>query len=351
MQKFKFAVVLLCLVAVGVQAQDIGSAWTGPSGQGAMYYYNTTSGVTRQRVVFGKDTTTITNLVVGGTFSPPTGYAHPASDGALITNLPAGTAIAAGSALPAVDGSAVTNITAGKVQVGGKFLAQDASALTNITAGKIEAGGTFLAQSAQNLTNITAGKIAAGGTFLAQSAQALTNGAATFVNAGICWPANDLKNGTNLAAAAINAGFLYAAGDGKNLTNADATTVFNAGDVFGALDGSALTNVTGTVSANGTTLNALNLLNCTNLPLTGLAASALPQYDIAGFTNGTLGNGRLDADLQPLAVDDGGGLTNLQASTLLPGVGVNATNLIIGVGYTTTVTISHGRVTGWATVP
>lgn len=87
MQKFKLAVVLLCLAAVGVQAQEIGSAWNGPSGQGAMYYYNATGGVTVQRVVFGKDMTTISNLTVGGTFAAPSGGGVTKALGYFATNV------------------------------------------------------------------------------------------------------------------------------------------------------------------------------------------------------------------------------------------------------------------------
>ena len=47
-------------------------------------------------------------------------------------------------------------------------------------------------------------------------------------------------------------------------------------------DGSGLTNLTGTASANGTTLNALNLVNCTNLPPTGISGSVF---------SGTITNG------------------------------------------------------------
>lgn len=64
------------------------------------------------------------------------------------------------------------------------------------------------------------------------------------------------------------------------------------GGIFGAYfsgNGAAITNLTGTASVNGTTLNALNLANCTNLPSGGVvsldSAKLTGNIPVARLTN------------------------------------------------------------------
>lgn len=169
--------------------------------------------------------------------------------------------------------------------------------------------------------------------------------------------------------------------NGTSLTNIPATAIEAAG-VFKAVDGSALTNLNATELKSGTVDNtrldadlqalalnngaSLTNMNATELkagtmPIARIAAGAItgdklaadivtnvlvagqvmPAVDISAATNanatelksGTVPNGRLDSDLQTLALADGSGLTNIPDAALN---GTVMSKLILNDGSTLT---------------